>query len=62
VLVLVEAFGGIVDETMEELKRLQHRSTGPGAVDRTRYGRHRSSPHIFISASHAAPLCGCCIV
>jgi hypothetical protein len=49
VLVLVDTFGGIVDETMEELKRLQRRSTGPGAVDRTRYGRHRcSSPHTFI--------------
>jgi hypothetical protein len=48
VLVLVEAFGGIVDETMGELVRLARRSAGPGAVDRTRYGRHRSCPRTFV--------------
>ena len=33
---------GILEETMDELGRLAHRSKGPGAVDRTRYGQHRS--------------------
>jgi hypothetical protein len=48
VLVLVEAFGGIVEETMVELERLARRSKGPGAVDRTEYGRHRCSPGTFV--------------
>jgi ribosomal protein S27AE len=48
VLVLVEAFGGIVEETMVKLGRLARRSKGPGAVDRTEYGRHRCSPSTFV--------------
>ncbi|WP_289460306.1 hypothetical protein, partial [Klebsiella pneumoniae] len=48
VLVLVEALGGIIDETMDELGRLARRSKGPGAVDRTRYGLHRSCPQCFV--------------
>jgi len=57
VLVLVEALGGIIDETMDELGWLARRSKGPGAVDRTRYGLHRSCPQstMLRCASHAAP-------
>eukprot|EP00962_Isochrysis_galbana_P041077 scaffold14997_cov167-Isochrysis_galbana.AAC.2 len=33
---------------MDELGRLARRSKGPGAVDRTRYGLHRSCPQCFV--------------
>jgi hypothetical protein len=41
-------FGGMVEETMEELGPLARKSTGSGAVDRTEYGRHRCSPRTFV--------------
>eukprot|EP00962_Isochrysis_galbana_P025741 scaffold7963_cov116-Isochrysis_galbana.AAC.5 len=33
---------------MDELGRLARRSKGPGAVDHTRYGLHRSCPQCFV--------------
>eukprot|EP00962_Isochrysis_galbana_P043160 scaffold16347_cov138-Isochrysis_galbana.AAC.3 len=51
VLVLVEALGGIIDETLDELGRLARRSKGPGAVDRTPL----LVPTMLRCASHAAP-------
>eukprot|EP00962_Isochrysis_galbana_P038066 scaffold13448_cov109-Isochrysis_galbana.AAC.5 len=33
---------------MDELGRLARRSKGPGAVDRTRYGLHRTCPQCFV--------------
>jgi hypothetical protein len=64
VLVLVETFGGIVEETMEELGRLARKFTGSGAVDRTEYGVRAAplQPPHFRCASPAAPLQGCCCV
>eukprot|EP00962_Isochrysis_galbana_P033859 scaffold11398_cov108-Isochrysis_galbana.AAC.7 len=56
VLVLVEALGGIIDETMDELGRLPRRSKGPGAVDHTRYGLHRSCPQCFVVVEEVCAL------
>jgi hypothetical protein len=62
VLVLVEAFGGIVDETMEKAQAAAAQVYGPG---RGRSYSVRASSLVaahFYCASHAAPLCGCNIV
>ena len=44
---LVEALGGAGRGTRAGLRKLDERASGPGAVDRTKYGSTRASPKSY---------------
>jgi len=44
---LVEALGGAGRGTRAGLRKLEERASGPGAVDRTKYGSTRASPKSY---------------